>query len=111
MKLFFALFPRLQAPNPSYCLPVKRKRPEQLRFRDECLNREQLWTLTEGRVVVGDYRQSYNQVRPHSRLGYEIPAVFAARSCPSPAPFELRPHSAGDEQRTNKNTNSTMSQH
>ena len=27
------------------------------RFRDECLNREQLWTLTEARVVVGDFRQ------------------------------------------------------
>ena len=80
------------------------------RFRDECLNREQLWTLTEARVVVGDYRQKYNQGRPHSRLGYDSPAVFAARSCPSPAPFGLRPHSAGDGQRTNKNITSTMSQ-
>jgi len=80
------------------------------RFRDECLNREQLWTLTETRVVVGDYRQEYNQVRPHSRLGYESPAVFAARSCPSPAPVGLRPPYAGDGQRTNKNINSTMSQ-
>src|ERR1035438_268802 len=80
------------------------------RFRDECLNREQLWTLTESRVVVGDYRQKYNQVRPHSRLGYESPAVFAARSCPSPAPVELRPPYAGDGQRTNENINSTMSQ-
>jgi putative transposase len=80
------------------------------RFRDECLNREQLWTLTEARVVVGDFRQKYNQVRPHSRLGYESPAVFAARSCPSPAPVGLRPPYAGDGQRTNKNINSTMSQ-
>jgi putative transposase len=80
------------------------------RFRDECLNREQLWTLTEARIVVGDYRQKYNQVRPHSRLGYDSPAVFAARSCPSPAPFGLRPHSAGDGQRTNNNITSTMSQ-
>jgi putative transposase len=80
------------------------------RFRDECLNREQLWTLTETRVVVGDYRQQYNQVRPHSRLGYESPAVFAARSCPSPAPVGLRPPCAGDGQRTNKNITSTMSQ-
>ena len=39
------------------------------RFRDECLNREQLWTLTEARVVVGDFRQKYNEIRPHSRLG------------------------------------------
>ncbi len=80
------------------------------RFRDECLNGEQLWTLTEARVVVGDYRQKYHQVRPHSRLGYDSPAVFAARSCSSPAPFGLRPHSAGDGQRTNKNITSTMSQ-
>ena len=80
------------------------------RFRDECLNREQLWTLTETRVVVGDYRQKYNQVRPHSRLGYESPAVFAARRCPSPAPVGLRPPYAGDGQETNKNINSTMSQ-
>jgi len=41
------------------------------RFRDECLNREQLWTLTEARVVVGDYRQEYNQVRPHRRSGFD----------------------------------------
>ena len=50
------------------------------RFRDECLNREQLWTLTEARVVVGDYRQEYNHFRPHSRLGYDTPTAFAART-------------------------------
>ena len=80
------------------------------RFRDECLNREQLWTLTEARVVVGDFRQKYNQVSPHSRLGYESPAVFAARSCPSPAPFGLRPPYAEDGQRNNKNINSNQPQ-
>ena len=74
------------------------------RFRDECLNREQLWTLTEARVVVGDFRQKYNQVRPHSRLGYVSPAVFAAQLCPSPAPVGLRPSYAGDGQRENKQT-------
>jgi len=79
------------------------------RFRDECLNREQLWTLTEARVVVGDFREKYNQVRPHSRLGYQSPATFAARTCPSPAPVGLRPPSAGDGQNQNKNITSTMS--
>ena len=31
------------------------------RCRDECLNREQLWTLTEARVVIEDflYRRQY----------------------------------------------------
>ena len=80
------------------------------RFRDECWNREQLWTRTEARVVVGDYRQEYNLERPHSRLGYESPAVFAARSYPFPAPVGLRPPSTGNGQRTTENINSTMSQ-
>ncbi len=76
------------------------------RFRDECLNREQLWTLTGARVVIEDYRQEYNQRRPHSGLGYESPAVFAARICPSPAPVGLRPPSTGDGQTESKPTTS-----
>jgi putative transposase len=68
------------------------------RFRDECLNREQLWTLTEARVVIGNYRCEYNQRRPHSRLGYLSPARFAAQICPSPAPVGLCPPSAKDGQ-------------
>ena len=78
------------------------------RFRDECLNREQLWTLTEARVVVGDFRRKYNEIRPHSRLGYESPAMFAARNCPFPAPVGLRPPSTGYGQRTNETINSTQ---
>ena len=70
------------------------------RFRDECLNREQLWTLTEARVVIEDYRQQYNQRRPHSKLGYQSPARFAAQSSPSPSPVGLRPPYAGDGQNT-----------
>jgi hypothetical protein len=56
------------------------------RFRDECLNREQLWSLTEARVVIEDYRNQYNQQRPHSRLGYRSPAQYAASLTPSLAP-------------------------
>jgi putative transposase len=66
------------------------------RFRDECLNREQLHTLTEARVVIGDYRREYNQFRPHSGLGYRSPADFARGASPSPAPVGLRPPSTGD---------------
>ena len=50
------------------------------RFRDECLNREQLWTLTEARVVIEDFRPDYNTERPHSSLGYESPRRFAAKN-------------------------------
>jgi transposase InsO family protein len=72
------------------------------RFRDECLNREQLWTLTEARVVVGDFRNKYNQIRPHSRLGYESPARFAQQLTPSSAPVGLRPPCAKDGQNNNQ---------
>lgn len=68
------------------------------RFRDECLNREQLHTLTEARVVIGDYRREYNQHRPHSRLGYLSPTAYAQTLCPSPVPVGLRPPSTGDGQ-------------
>ena len=43
-------------------------------MRDECLNREQLWTLTEARVVIEDYRCQYNHHRSHSKLGLRIGA-------------------------------------
>src|ERR1017187_2597786 len=61
------------------------------RFRDECLNREQLWTLTEARVVIEDFRIKYNHKRPHSKLGYQTPARFAANLSPSPSVVGLRP--------------------
>jgi len=48
------------------------------RIRDECLNREQLWTLTEARVVVENFRKHHNQERPHGGLGHASPAEYAA---------------------------------
>lgn len=77
------------------------------RFRDECLNREQLWTLTEARVVIEDYRRHYNQHRPHSKLGYLSPTTFAAQRTPSPVPVGLRPSSTGDGQTQNPKLEST----
>ena len=47
------------------------------RFREECLNREQLWTLTEARVVIEDWRWLYNHIRPHRSLGNVTPRRFA----------------------------------
>ena len=47
------------------------------RLREECLNREQLWTLTEARVVIEDWRWLYNHVRPHRSLGNVTPRRFA----------------------------------
>jgi putative transposase len=76
------------------------------RFRDECLNRELLWTLSEARVVVEDYRRHYNHFRPHSKLGYQSPARFAAATnAPSSSPVGLRPPCADDGQTNNPNLN------
>ena len=41
------------------------------------MNREELWTLTEARVVIEDWRWKYNHVRPHRSLGYIAPNEFA----------------------------------
>jgi putative transposase len=43
-------------------------------FRRECLDAERFHSVTEARVVIEDWRQQYNHERPHSALGYQIPA-------------------------------------
>jgi putative transposase len=48
------------------------------RVRDELLDVEQFSCLAEARVVISDWRQDYNDNRPHSSLGMLAPAVFAA---------------------------------
>ena len=44
------------------------------KLRDELLNGEVLDTLLEARVLTERWRQEYNQIRPHSSLGYRPPA-------------------------------------
>jgi putative transposase len=44
------------------------------RFSDELLKREVFADLLEAKVLVEDYRGHYNHHRPHSALGYRIPA-------------------------------------
>lgn len=48
------------------------------RLRDELLDREEFGSLAEAKVLAGDYRRDYNEVRPHSALGYQTPRAFAA---------------------------------
>jgi putative transposase len=48
------------------------------RVRDELLDIEEFSCLAEARVVIEDWRQNYNQRRPHSSLGMRSPAAFAA---------------------------------
>ncbi len=47
------------------------------KFRDECLNGEIFYALEEAKVVIEGWRREYNQVRPHSALGYRAPAPEA----------------------------------
>ena len=44
------------------------------RLRDEHLNRERFDTLLEAQVLIEMWRNEYNEVRPHSSLGYRPPA-------------------------------------
>jgi len=44
------------------------------KMRDELLDREIFTTLEEARVLITSWRKEYNQVRPHSSLGYLPPA-------------------------------------
>ena len=49
------------------------------KFRDECLNCEEFPTVQEARVMIEQWRQSYNHRRPHSSLDGLTPAAFASR--------------------------------
>ena len=44
------------------------------KMRDELLSREIFTTLQEAKVLIEQWRREYNQVRPHSALGYSPPA-------------------------------------
>jgi putative transposase len=49
------------------------------KFRDECLNEHWFQTLPQARSEIANWRQDYNEVRPHSSLGRIPPAAFAQR--------------------------------
>ncbi len=49
------------------------------KLRDECLNREIFRNGREAQVIVENWRQEYNNYRPHSSLDYLTPAEFARR--------------------------------
>ncbi len=44
------------------------------KLRDELLNGEVFYTLTEAQILIERGRKHYNQERPHSALGYRPPA-------------------------------------
>jgi transposase InsO family protein len=67
------------------------------KLRDELLNGEIFYTLTEAKVLTERSRQEYNTVRPHSALCYRPPASEATEFLPPAsaslhlaAPLELK---------------------
>ncbi|MFT5131348.1 MAG: putative transposase [Rhodothermales bacterium] len=57
------------------------------RLRDECLNREIFTHLLEVELVLSDFRQHYNDNRPHSALNYKAPAsIFFGTRGPDATP-------------------------
>lgn len=50
------------------------------KFRDNCLNQHWFRNLAEAREIINNWRKHYNEVRPHSSLGYQSPAVFAEKA-------------------------------
>ena len=49
------------------------------RFRDECLSQHWFASLSHMRSVIDNWREDYNERRPHSSCGYLPPAQFAAQ--------------------------------
>jgi putative transposase len=49
------------------------------RMREECLNENWFRSLSEARVTLSAWRDHYNQMRPHSSLGYLTPAEYAEK--------------------------------
>jgi putative transposase len=48
------------------------------KLRDECLNEHVFTSLAEARRIIEAWRIDYNEMRPHSSLGYATPDEFAA---------------------------------
>jgi putative transposase len=54
------------------------------KFRDECLSLEWFRSRAEAKVVIEIWRKHYNEVRPHSSLGYLTPNEFKAGQSTTP---------------------------
>jgi len=49
------------------------------RMRDELVNETLFFGIDDAREAVAEWAHTYNTERPHSALGYQAPAVFAAQ--------------------------------
>ena len=49
------------------------------RMRDEFLNESLFFGIDHARKAIAEWVQDYNTARPHSSLGYQTPAAYAAK--------------------------------
>ncbi len=49
------------------------------RLRDECLNENDFTSLRDVQLKLANWRENYNQRRPHGSLGWQTPEEFAAQ--------------------------------
>lgn len=57
------------------------------KLRTECLNAHWFMTLADAREKLEDWRRDYNEVRPHSAIGYNVPIAAhnpGGETSPSP---------------------------
>ena len=52
-----------------------------MNFRDEHLSVQWFRNRVDARVSIEQWRRHYNDVQPHSSLGYLTPLEFKARQC------------------------------
>ena len=75
------------------------------KLRDELLNGELFETLLEARTLIENWRQEYNQQRPHQALGYKPPAPEASAQLSlgkafGATPLRLHPSSSTTKDRS-----------
>jgi putative transposase len=63
-------------------------------FRAECLDAHWFTDLNEEKRIIEDWRQEYNESRPHRSLGERTPSEFASQIAAGRDLTELKP--AGD---------------
>ena len=71
------------------------------KVRDEFLNREEFESESQARALGALWKEEYNTQRPHSSLGYQTPAEFAA-TCVRYVPIDKDLPDPSSNERTNR---------
>ncbi len=69
------------------------------KVRDEVLAVEAFGSLLEAKIVIEDWRTTYNSIRPHSSLGWKTPAAYAASLTPEAKETTPDSHSGWTDKR------------